>query len=248
MKAGAIQCGIASTLLSLTAAAGSLQVGPIRVDLSPRHPVGVVEVLNTGDAATLTQIDTLVWSQNGGEESLDPTPDLIVTPLIFSLEPGQAQKLRIGLRESSPAGAERSYRIVIAEVNQPTAPSSGVHFAVRISIPIFATGGDFGAAPVIKTPVLTWSARPGEPGCERIVVANDSERHDHIMHAELLGVNSEVLWQSDASDYVLAGAQRTLHPQVCLPVTTRAAQLRLTTEGRTLILQPSAAGMLVDAK
>ncbi|HWM67399.1 MAG TPA: fimbria/pilus periplasmic chaperone [Steroidobacteraceae bacterium] len=247
MKARALQLGIALAVLPLASIAGSLRVGPTRIDLSPRHPVAVLEVQNTGDTATLTQVDTLVWKQDAGDESLEPTPELIATPLIMTLAPGETQKVRVGLREPNSVDAEQSYRVIVGEVVPTFVASTGLRFAVRVSVPVFAAPNEPAATGIIAQTALSWSARPGTEGCERVLITNTSQHHDHVIHAELLAANGEVLWESAAPDYVLAGAWRTLRPEVCAPVSSRATELRLTTENRTITLPPVAAGMLVDA-
>jgi fimbrial chaperone protein len=247
MKARALQLGIALAMLPLASIAGSLRVGPTRVDLSPRHPVAVLEVQNTGDTETLAQVDTLIWTQDAGDESLEPTPELIATPLIMTLAPGETQKVRVGLREPIGVSAEQSYRVIVGEVAPTFVASAGLRFAVHISVPVFASPNEPTSTGIDAPAALSWSARPGSQGCERLSIDNASQRHDHVIRAELLAANGEVLWESGAPEYVLAGGRRSLRPEVCSPASTRATELRLTTESRTITLPPVAAGMLVDA-
>src|SRR5437868_14203290 len=86
-------------LLPLTSLGGSLRVGPTRIDLSARHPVAALEVQNTADAPTLAQLDVFAWTQAGIGDSLAPTTDLIATPLVLNLAPGETRIVRVGLRE-----------------------------------------------------------------------------------------------------------------------------------------------------
>jgi len=236
------------TALPLAAAAGSLRVGPTRVDLSARHPVAVLEVENTGDSPTLAQVDALDWTQNAGEESLEPSPNLIATPLVMNLAPGETQKVRVGLRELGGAGNERSYRVIVGEVTPTFVASAGLRFAVRISVPVFASTRMPQTADAREPAALNWRLRPDIQGCGRLEIANESDRHEHVIHAELIGADGQLLWSSAAPDYVLAGAQRDLTPPVCTPASSRGVQLRLTTESRTITLPPPAGGMFADSK
>ena len=246
MKARALRFGIVLTILPIASIAGSLRVGPTRIDLSPRHPVAVLEVQNTADTDTLTQVDTLKWTQSTGDESLEPTAELLATPLIMTLAPGETQKVRVGLREPVRVGAEQSYRVIVGEVTPTFVASAGLRFAVRISVPVFASSNEPTSTAIAAPPALSWSAHPGNQGCEKVSITNASQRHDHVMRAVLLAANGEVLWESGAPEYVLAGSRRSLHPEVCAPASTRATELRLTTESRTITLPPVDAGMLVD--
>ena len=129
------QIAVVALALPFAASAGSLRVGPTRIDLSPRHPVVTLDVQNTGDAPTLVQADPLSWAQDAGEETLDSTSELIATPLVVSLAPGETQKIRVGLREPNRAPAERAYRVLVSEITPTFLASAGLRFAVRISVP-----------------------------------------------------------------------------------------------------------------
>ena len=248
MNTRTLRLALLCTALPLAATAGSLRVGPTRVDLSPLHPVAVLEVENTGDSATLAQVDALAWTQNGAEESLEPTPELLATPLVMNLAPGETQKVRVGLREVAGAGNERSYRLIVGEVTPTFLTSAGLRFAVRISVPVFASSRGPRAAGAQDGTALNWRLRPDIEGCGRVQISNESDYHEHVIHAELIGADGQLLWNSEAPDYVLAGSQRTLAPAVCMPASPRGVQLRVTTESRSVTLPPPAGGMFADSK
>jgi fimbrial chaperone protein len=173
---------------------------------------------------------------------------LIATPLVMNLAPGETRKVRVGLRERAEFQVERSYRVVVEEVASAFAASAGLRFAVRISVPVFAVGTDQRVPDVAESPGLSWTRRPAGLGCGQALVSNTSDRHAHLLHAELLDPQGKVLWTSGSPDYVLAGSRQALRPQICAPLSIPGLQLRLTTESRTIILPPSDAGMLVDVK
>ena len=168
MKSRVIGAMLLSTALPLAAAAGSLRVGPTRIDLSAQHPVAVLEVENTGDSPTLAQVDALTWTQNAGEEVLEPSPDLIATPLVMNLAPGETQKVRVGLRELGSDRTERSYRVIVGEVTPTFVASAGLRFAVRISVPVFASSRASQSAGARDSTELTWRLRPDVQGCARL--------------------------------------------------------------------------------
>jgi fimbrial chaperone protein len=235
-------------MLPLTATAGSLRVGPTRVDLSPQHPVAILEVENTGDSPTLAQVDALDWTQNAGDDSLEPSPNLIATPLVMNLAPGETQKVRVGLRESVGVGNERSYRVIVGEVTPPVVSSAGLRFAVRISVPVFASTREPHVATAMEPAALNWRLRPDLPGCGGLEISNESDRHTHVIRAELIGADGQLFWSSSGPDYVLAGAQRRLTPGVCTPASSRGVHLRLVTESGTITLPPPPGGMFADYK
>jgi fimbrial chaperone protein len=236
------------TAICWSANAGSLRVGPVRLDLSPKHPVAILEVQNTGDAATLAQVEPLDWTQSLDGESLEPSSDLVATPLVLNLAPGETQKVRVGLRAPNGSQIERSYRVLVEEVSPTFVASAGLRFAVRISVPAFAVSAEEKLAAYPDADALSWTTRQAGPGCQRLLVSNNSSTHMHLLRTQLLDTRGEVLWEAGAPEYVLAGSRNRLREEVCAPISIRGSQLRLTTESRTIILPMSGAGMFVDVK
>ena len=238
-RAAAVVC---SLVVPLCALAGSLRVGPTRLELSVRHPVAVLEVQNTGDQATLAQLDAFGWTQAGTVDLLDSTEDLITTPLVLNLAPGETRRVRVGLREPNRAMVERSYRLFVREIPPAALPESGLRFAVRIGVPVFALPGDLrgaavGGADGGGTPAeVTWHWLPDLHGCASVQVFNPSARHDRVLAAEILNGSGEVLWRASEPVYVLAVSKRSLQPALCAPSLQEATTLRLATESHTFDL------------
>jgi fimbrial chaperone protein len=248
MKNRALGAALLCTVLPLTAAAGSLRVGPTRLDLSTQHPIAVLEVENTGDSPTLAQVDALTWTQSAGEEVLEPAQDLIATPLVMNLAPGETQKVRVGLRELGNDRTERSYRVIVGEVTPTFVASAGLRFAVRISVPVFASTRAPQGAGAREPTALTWRLRPDVTGCARLEIANEADRHEHVIQAELISADGQLLWRSGGPDYVLARAQRSLASPVCTPASSRGIHLRLTTESRTINLPAPDGSLFADSQ
>jgi fimbrial chaperone protein len=224
------------------AVAGSLRVGPTRLDLSVRHPVVVLEVQNTGGSAALAQLDTFAWRQAGGGDLLEPTADIIVTPTVMELAPGETRLVRVGLRQANAAEVERSYRLFVREV--PTEGGPALRFALRIGVPVFALAAQAGVVPAD----LGWRWMPPDVGgCTGVQVINSSGRHERILAGEIVSAAGEVLWRSSEPVYVLARSRRRVPPALCAPSMKEAASLRLTLESRTLVLPAEAPSLILDA-
>ena len=82
-----------------TAQAGSFAVSPTRADLTADRAIAALTVRNTGDEPAVVQLQTVAWSQDHGTEVMIETQDLLASPPIFTLAPGAAQIVRIGLRK-----------------------------------------------------------------------------------------------------------------------------------------------------
>jgi len=234
-------------MLPLVALAGSLRVGPTRIDLSARHPVAVLEVQNTGDFATLAQLDTFSWAQEGAGDVLEPTTDLIATPLVLNLAPGQTRVVRVGLRVPNRSTIERSYRLFVREVAPTFVPETGLQFALRIGVPVFAAPADVRPGAVSAPAELSWHWLPDIRGCASVQLVNPSGHHDRVLRAEMVARDGEVLWQSSGPAYVLAAGKRSLAPAICEPSVKEIARLQLTTDSRTIDLPVEAPSLIVDA-
>ncbi|NNC66064.1 MAG: fimbria/pilus periplasmic chaperone, partial [Gammaproteobacteria bacterium] len=86
-----------SLAFSFTAAAASLDVNPVRVDIvAPTEPVEL-RVTNTGTDDLSIQIDTRAWTQTAdGANDLNYTDLLLAVPPLFTVTPGKQQIVRIG--------------------------------------------------------------------------------------------------------------------------------------------------------
>lgn len=239
---------IGGALWALSALAGTLRVGPTRIELSAKRPVVVLEVQNGSDTSTLAQIDTFNWEQTGGGDVLTPATDLVVTPLVLDLAAGETRFVRVGLRQANRTDAERSYRLFVREVPPAFLAGTGLQFALRIGVPVFALPAD-GARRVAATRVseLSWRWLP-DIRCMTVQVFNPAPRHERVLAAEMLSRSGEVLWRAADPTYVLAGSGRTLPPALCPPSIAEAASLRLEMESGTVNLPVEAQSMVVDAK
>jgi fimbrial chaperone protein len=235
------------TVLPLAVLAGSLRVGPTRIDLSVRRPVVALEVQNSADAATLAQVDVFAWTQEGAGDVLVPTTDVIATPLVINLAPGETRVVRVGLREPNRTAIERSYRLFVREVAPTFVPGTGLQFALRIGVPVFTLPADARPGTVSAAPELGWRWIPDINGCATVQLSNPSARHDRVLVAQMSSRGGEVLWRSAEPAYVLAASRRSLSPALCPPSLKEVVTLRLEMESGTLNLPVEAPSLVVDA-
>jgi fimbrial chaperone protein len=236
-----------AALVPLAALAGALRVGPTRIEIAARHPVVALEVQNAAAAPTLAQIDVFAWTQEGAGDVLVPTTDVIATPLVLNLAAGETRVVRVGLREPNRTDVERSYRLFVREVAPTFAPGTGLQFALRIGVPVFALPADTRSGAVSASADLGWRWIPDINGCATVQLSNPAARHDRVLSAQMLSRGGEVLWRSTESAYVLAGSKRSLAPALCPPSIKEVVTLRLEMESGTLTLPVEAPSLVVDA-
>ena len=197
--------GLATLLaLSAPAVAGSFSISPLRVDFAETAGTAALTVRNEDATAVVIQTQGLGWSQEGGQDALSPSRDLLISPAVFTLQPGGSQLIRVALRRSIDPVRELSYRLIVQEVPQAASKDFvGLQVALKLSVPIFV------APTAPAEPQLTWAATRGADGKLSVSARNDGAAHERILRFALKTADgtTTVLEQPSLS-YVLAGAVR----------------------------------------
>jgi len=121
------------------AQAADLQVDPILVEFASGEQSQVVRLTNTGTEPLKAQVRISRWTQQDGEEHLEPTRDLLPSPAIVEVPAGQRQLVRLIRPNPVPLQAEAAYRLTIDELPQgdDRPRDSGLQFLLRYSVPTF---------------------------------------------------------------------------------------------------------------
>jgi fimbrial chaperone protein len=178
---------IAPLLMAMHAHAGSLQVSPIRVDLSAEQPAAVMKLHNRGDQPITAQVRVFGWSQTLDEDHLDDAQRIVASPPIITIPAGGDQTVRI-LRTSreAPQG-EETYRLLVDEIPQAeTARTSGVRMQLRYSVPVFV-GAPAAAAPKIDFSLQRVAGADGKnlPGRLMLRASNGDAAHAQLSQVRI---------------------------------------------------------------
>jgi len=137
------------------AAAGTLTVNPVLIEIGAGQRSGSVTVTNVEDVPVTIRAYALSWRQEGGEDRYEDTAAMIVSPPAFTIPPRGTQLIRVGPR--NPGLDPQSYRLIIEEVPEAT-QGAGIRVALRLNLPLYARMAP--AAPAD----LAWHARRGADG------------------------------------------------------------------------------------
>ena len=124
-------------------AGGNLQVGSTRLELAPGARASRLVLRNSGDAPVGAQVRVYAWSQPGGEDRLDETSAVVLSPPLVRIAPGQEQVIRIVRQGPAATGRDATYRVVAEEV--PLTPQDAkvaVGFRMRFVLPLFDRASD----------------------------------------------------------------------------------------------------------
>ncbi|HEU4622422.1 MAG TPA: fimbria/pilus periplasmic chaperone [Burkholderiaceae bacterium] len=215
--------------VACAAQAGQWQVAPLRTELSARRPTSALTVSNRADQPATLHVRAYVWTQENGEDRLEDTEALIVSPPIFTVHAGRAQTLRIGLRDpdaDTTGERERAYRIVIEEVPNDSPDATGVRMILRMSLPIFVRPAQ---APAQAQ--MDWRVVRNERGWQ-LEAANRGQAHAQLVNVRMNAPDrDEPIAAIESPTYVLPGAAKRwdLAPN---PALVPGSPLRI--EARTL--------------
>ena len=129
-------------------AASSVLIWPIDPVLEADQQASALWLENRGTETASLQIRVFAWSQSGFDEQYQNQRDVIGSPPVAKIEPGQKQLVRLTRTKEVPPGQELAYRIIIDEI--PSAEpvvtaadgktAAAVRFQMRYSVPLFAYG------------------------------------------------------------------------------------------------------------
>ncbi len=166
---------LAAVLWPGIATAASLQVAPTSLTLQGRQNADVLWLSNSGKAPVQVQLRVFRWTQADGKESLDTTHDLVVSPAMQTLTPGQKQLVRIIRTTPEAVAAETTYRVIVDELPTVAPERPGLQFVLRYSIPIFVVPEAATGAPALETRLTS-----GEDGIGVLEVRNRGTQHAQI--------------------------------------------------------------------
>lgn len=128
-------------------AASSVLIWPIDPVLEADQQASALWLENRGTETANLQIRVFAWNQSGFSDQYQNQRDVIGSPPVAKIEPGQKQLVRLTRTRDIPPGQELAYRIIIDEIPSAKPPvadegktAAAIRFQMRYSIPLFAYG------------------------------------------------------------------------------------------------------------
>lgn len=186
------------------AAAGSLRLQPISVEIMGPGQTGTITLLNEGRETVTVQTRIFRWSQSGGtEDDLVPTRDVVSSPPSIKLKPGANYVLRIVRTLKTPVKGEETYRLLIDELPNPSRMRNGaVTMTVRQSVPVFFF------EPTASPAKIVWSYK--QDGKNLIVTAqNNGSRFLRVADMSIKNNSGKIVARHKGlAGYVLGNSSR----------------------------------------
>lgn len=213
----ALRRGLALLVLAAACPAwgASFSISPVRVELSPQDATVAVTVTNTSEESASIQLRVFSWRQEANQDRLEPTRDLIATPPLFTIPPGESQIVRLGLRRPPQSNAEIAFRAIFEEIPGPPPPQGAptLRINLRISIPVF-----YSPREGLKS-ALSWTLARQQAGTLLLTVKNNGEASALLGDFALARTTDDPAFvQQKNFAYVLPGAERSFTLDAPAPV------------------------------
>lgn len=213
-KLSLLAFALSAGLMAPHAAHGEgLQVAPVSLTIPKRS--GVMMLNNLSDAPLRAQIRVYRWHQDGGEDELVQTDDLIASPPFVEIAADGQQFIRLVRFSQKPDEAktpelcEQAFRVIVDELPNPDsvkngADAQGLNYVLRYSVPVYLTSPACSDA----APNLSWSLSiEGETA--RLNIANSGQKHAQLASLSFIDADGKTTELSAGLfGYVLPGASR----------------------------------------
>jgi fimbrial chaperone protein len=202
-------------LLSLLPLAGvqaaGLQVSPILLEFGATDTAQILWLANSSSTPLRAQVRVQRWSQSTGEEFLEPSRELVASPPLLEIAPGERQRVRLVRLDSTPPDQEQSYRLLIDELpsDLDAASAPGLQFLLQYSLPVFVGTAALPAVPEVgQGPVLEAELLLLQGQAAVLRVRNTGKRRARLSDLILESPDgSASVLASGLLGYVLAGQQ-----------------------------------------
>jgi fimbrial chaperone protein len=204
----ALACALAAVVfLASLASASGLQVSPIGLRLLSAAQADALWLTNTGSEPIHVQVRVFRWSQANGKDVLEPSRDLVVSPPMVTIAPGDRQMVRVIRQVPAPSGTEASYRVIVDELPIDAGDQPGLKFVLRYSIPVFLA--PLGDPPVRTALQASWDNTPDGP---MLRVSNVGSGHAQIADVVWHGAKGQrTVLLSGLVGYALPGSSMSWH-------------------------------------
>lgn len=196
----ALAMATAASMGAGSAQAADLRVLPVMIEPLPGARTSSITLINEEQRPLRVQIRVMRWTQVNGQDRLEPTKDVVVSPPMTTLAAGQHYLVRLVRTAKAAPRHEEAYRLFVDEVPEPGAAAPGtVNLIVRQSVPVF-----FSDVPQ-RASIVDWSVR--RDGSRLWLVAhNRGDRRLRLSDLAIENHGGVVHQQAGLVGYVLPGA------------------------------------------
>jgi fimbrial chaperone protein len=185
--------------------AAAVVLWPVDPTIATGQTATALWVENRGTQPVTLQVRSLSWSQSGNEDQYARQDEVVTSPPIANVDPGERQLIRVIRRDTGTTAAEHSYRLLIDELpppvdpSKPGAASAQLSVQMRYSIPLFTYDGEIAAPTLMAHTVVIDGKRYAE-------IRNVGQRHARLINLRIQNGAKDFTVTAGLLGYVLAGS------------------------------------------
>ena len=180
------------------ASAGSFKVNPVNLTIPADRSTTSLSLANSGSEPVSVRVLTYRWTQVDGDDMYTESTDVIVSPPIFTLDPGQAQLVRVGLWDRRSGEA---YRVIFEEIPREEVSGTVVQVALRLDLPLHVETAS-------GKPNVTWQAWRDGAGEITLEATNSGARHEKVLSIGLDGESESPVLTREMGAVLPSSARR----------------------------------------
>jgi fimbrial chaperone protein len=208
-QAGALALSVSALLAVILPVtplyAGQFSVSPVRIQMTARDRATAITLTNEGDTELVMQADIYLWKQKpDGQDDLQLSEDMILSPPILKLAPRARQVVRLARLQPIPRGEQQTYRLIVREIPEAQVTEGAVklQIAMAFSLPVFISPPD-------SKRELHCTAERGATDGIRALCENQGTAYAQPVDFVLKGKDGTPLAAKEAGGYVLPGIRRS---------------------------------------
>lgn len=180
MRAYGVYLACALLLLPINLSAQGLRVAPLRIEMGAQRIDAALELSNLSNQPMNVQVSAVSWQQQNNRDVYTPTRDLYFSPPIATVPAAGKQVVRLRLKAKVDPSQEKTYRIYLQELPDPTVVSGSTSdFRLRLGIPVFVAPAK-GADVVFEVDV----ERQGDGSNALVSLSNQGDKHLRVPKIE----------------------------------------------------------------
>lgn len=194
----------AASVFVAPAFAGLFSVTPVRIFMTPRDRATAITVTNEGDEELVMQADVFTWKQKpGGEDDLQLSEELVVSPPILKLAPRARQVVRLATLKPASGPEQATYRVIIREIPEAKKDAKNVELQVALafSLPVFIT-------PATAKRDFSCNGKRTAADSVQVTCSNGGQTYVQVREYTLSNGTQKLASRENAA-YLLPGVQRT---------------------------------------
>ncbi len=174
----------------------NVSLAPLRIELDGNQRAETLRVYNPSGRAIGVQVRAFGWKQEAGKDVYFASNDVMISPSIITIEPGDTQIFRV-LRRDKPAEGERRYRVAVDQLPDPELLRGGEAQArIRFTIPMFIDRA------TAKPASVAWSI-----GSDGLTATNSGEQTARMVNLSLKNAQGQPIpVETGGLNYIQGGS------------------------------------------